>query len=137
MVCTALCWMFRTQITAIEMLSSISDTSIAIAASIALFMIPSGKKNQSLLEWKDTHRLPWDILLLFGGGISLAKGLEVTQVVGALGSWISENTIAEPFIIILVVCGFALFLTEIMSNVALVAVFIPVSFVIAQVLWTY
>ena len=132
MVCTALCWMFRTQITAIEMLSSISDTSIAIAASIALFMIPSGKKNQSLLEWKDTHRLPWDILLLFGGGISLAKGLEVTQVVGALGSWISENTIAEPFIIILVVCGFALFLTEIMSNVALVAVFIPVSFVIAQ-----
>lgn len=132
MVCTALCWMFRTQITAIEMLSSISDTGIAIAASIALFMIPSGKKNQPLLEWKDTQRLPWDILLLFGGGISLAKGLEVTQVVGALGSWISENTIAEPFIIILVVCGFALFLTEIMSNVALVAVFIPVSFVIAQ-----
>jgi sodium-dependent dicarboxylate transporter 2/3/5 len=132
MVCTALCWMFRTQITAIEMLSSISDTGIAIAASIALFMIPSGKKNQPLLEWKDTQRLPWDILLLFGGGISLAKGLEVTQVVGALGSWISENTIAEPLIIILVVCGFALFLTEIMSNVALVAVFIPVSFVIAQ-----
>ena len=63
MVCTALCWMFRTQITAIEMLSSISDTGIAIAASIALFMIPSGKKNQPLLEWKDTQRLPWDILL--------------------------------------------------------------------------
>lgn len=132
MVCTALCWMFRTQITAIEMLSSMSDTSIAIAASIALFMIPSGKKNQPLLEWKDTQRLPWDILLLFGGGISLAKGLEVTQVVDALGNLISENTIAEPFIIIVVVCGFALFLTEIMSNVALVAVFIPVSFVIAQ-----
>ncbi len=132
MLVTALCWIFRTQITKIEALSSISDTGIAIAASIALFMIPSGKRDQPLLEWPDTKRLPWDILLLFGGGISLAKGLEVTNVVGALGNWISANTIAEPLIIILVVCGFALFLTEIMSNVALVAVFIPVSFVIAQ-----
>ncbi|MGB0346681.1 MAG: SLC13 family permease [Balneolaceae bacterium] len=132
MLVTALCWIFRTQITKIEALSSVSDTGIAIAASIALFMIPSGKRDQPLLEWPDTKRLPWDILLLFGGGISLAKGLEVTNVVGALGNWISANTIAEPLIIILVVCGFALFLTEIMSNVALVAVFIPVSFVIAQ-----
>ncbi len=132
MLVTALCWIFRTQITKIEALSSISDTGIAIAASIALFMIPSGKGDKPLLEWPDTKRLPWDILLLFGGGISLAKGLEVTNVVGALGNWISANTIAEPLIIILVVCGFALFLTEIMSNVALVAVFIPVSFVIAQ-----
>ena len=73
--------MFRTQITAIEMLSSISDTSIAIAASIALFMIPSGKKNQSLLEWKDTHRLPWDILLLFGGDIPCKR------LRGNTGSW--------------------------------------------------
>lgn len=77
-------------------------------------------------------RLPWDILLLFGGGISLAKGLEVTNIVGALGEWISANTMAAPLVIILVVCGFAVFLTEIMSNVALVAVFIPVSFVIAR-----
>lgn len=132
MLATALCWIFRSQITKIEALSAVSDTGIAIAASIALFMIPSGKKGQPLLEWPDTKRLPWDILLLFGGGISLAKGLEVTNVVGALGNWISANTVAEPLIIILVVCGFALFLTEIMSNVALVAVFIPVSFVIAQ-----
>lgn len=132
MLVTALCWIFRTQITKIEALSSVSDTGIAIAASIALFMIPSGKRDQPLLEWPDTKRLPWDILLLFGGGISLAKGLEVTNVVSALGNWISANTIAEPLIIILVVCGFALFLTEIMSNVALVAVFIPVSFVISQ-----
>lgn len=132
MVCTALLWIFRTQITKIEALSAVSDTGIAIAASIALFMIPSGRPEKPLLEWQDTKKLPWDILLLFGGGISLAKGLEVTNIVGALGTWISANTIAAPLIIILVVCGFAIFLTEIMSNVALVAVFIPVSFVIAQ-----
>ncbi len=132
MLVTALCWIFRSQITKIEVFTAVSDTGIAIAASIALFMIPSGEKQQPLLEWKDTQRLPWDILLLFGGGISLAKGLEVTDIVGALGNWISSNTIAAPLIIILVVCAFAVFLTEIMSNVALVAVFIPVSFVIAQ-----
>lgn len=132
MIVTALCWILRTQITKIELLSAVSDTGIAIAASIALFMIPSSSENKPLLEWKDTQRLPWDILLLFGGGISLAKGLEVTNIVGVLGEWISANTIAAPLVIILVVCGFAIFLTEIMSNVALVAVFIPVSFVIAQ-----
>ena len=132
MLVTALCWIFRTQITKIETLSSVSDTGIAIAASIALFMIPSGKRDRPLLDWSDTKRLPWEILLLFGGGITLAKGLEVTDIVGALGNWISSNTIAEPVIILFVICGFALFLTEIMSNVALVAVFVPVSFVIAQ-----
>jgi len=132
MLVTALLWIFRSQITKYEAFSAVSDTGIAIAASIALFMIPAGLKQLPLLEWKDTKRLPWDILLLFGGGISLAKGLEVTNIVGALGTWISANTVAAPFIIILVICGFAVFLTEIMSNVALVAVFIPVSFVIAQ-----
>ena len=132
MVITAGFWMLRAQITKIPGLEAVSDTGIAIAASIALFIIPSGSTTKPILEWDDTRKLPWDILLLFGGGISLARGLEVTDVVGALGGWISDNTIAMPLIIILVVCTFAVFLTEIMSNVALVAVFIPVSFVIAQ-----
>ncbi|MBO6535064.1 MAG: DASS family sodium-coupled anion symporter [Balneolaceae bacterium] len=134
MLCTAVLWIFRSQITKFELFANLSDTGIAIAASIALFMIPSGSKeeHQPLLKWDDMKRLPWDILLLFGGGISLAKGLEVTNIVGALGEWISANTMAAPLVIILVVCGFAVFLTEIMSNVALVAVFIPVSFVIAR-----
>lgn len=132
MILTALLWIFRTQITKIPGLGAVSDTGIAIAACITLFIWPSGKGQKPLLVWKDTQRLPWDILLLFGGGICLAKGLEVTNVVGLLGEWISENTIATPLIIILVVCTFAVFLTEIMSNVALVAVFIPVAFLIAQ-----
>ena len=129
---TALLWIFRTQLAKIPGLEAISDTGIAIAASITLFMWPSGSENKPLLVWKDTRKLPWDILLLFGGGISLAKGLEVTNIVGVLGEWISANTVSATLVIILVVCTFAVFLTEIMSNVALVAVFIPVSFVIAQ-----
>ncbi len=132
LVVTALLWIFRAQLTKISILSDLNDTIIAIFATVLLFIWPSAKKSEPLLVWKDTKRLPWDILLLFGGGISVAKGLEVTNVVGLLGEWISSSIVAYPLIIILVVCIFAVFLTEVMSNVALVAVFIPVSFVIAQ-----
>ncbi|HAD97262.1 MAG TPA: anion transporter, partial [Cryomorphaceae bacterium] len=102
-------------------------------ASIALFAWPSGsEKGEPLLVWKDTKKLPWGILLLFGGGISLAKGLEVTNIVDLVGEWISNSPIQSALFSILLVCAFSVFLTEVMSNVALVSVFIPVSFVIAR-----
>lgn len=129
---TALLWIFRSQLTNIPFLNALNDTIIAIFASVMLFIWPSGESKKPLLEWKDTKKLPWDILLLFGGGISVAKGLEVTNVVGLLGDWISSSVAPNPLLVVLVVCVFAVFLTEVMSNVALVAVFIPVSFVIAQ-----
>lgn len=132
MVSTALLWIFRSQLSKIPGLEALNDTIIAIFASVMLFIWPSGKITEPLLVWKDTKKLPWDILLLFGGGISLAKGMEVTNIVGLLGDWISSSVAPNPLIIILVVCALAVFLTEVMSNVALVAVFIPVSFVIAQ-----
>ncbi len=132
LIVTAMLWIFRAQLTKIVWLGGLNDTIIAIFASVMLFIWPSGKRNKPILEWADTKKLPWDILLLFGGGISLAKGLEITNVVGILGDWISSSVAPNPFLVILVVCAFAVFLTEVMSNVALVAVFIPVSFVIAQ-----
>jgi sodium-dependent dicarboxylate transporter 2/3/5 len=132
MLGTALLWIFRSQLTQIEFLANLNDTIIAIFATVVLFIWPSEHKGKALLDWNDTKKLPWDILLLFGGGISLAKGLEVTNIVGLLGEWISGTIAPNPLLVILVVCAFAVFLTEVMSNVALVAVFIPVSFVIAQ-----
>ncbi|MGB0177030.1 MAG: SLC13 family permease [Owenweeksia sp.] len=132
MSCAALLWIFRGQITRLSALESLSDPIIAIFASIALFAWPSGTEDKPLLVWKDTRRLPWGILLLFGGGISLAKGLEVTNIVGLVGEWISQSPIQSSIFVILIVCAFSVFLTEVMSNVALVSVFIPVSFVIAQ-----
>ncbi len=132
LIITALLWIFRAQLTKLPFLVELNDTIIAISASVMLFIWPSGETSKPLLIWKDTKKLPWDILLLFGGGISLAKGLEVTNVVALLGEWISASVSPNPLLVILVVCAFAVFLTEVMSNVALVAVFIPVSFVIAQ-----
>lgn len=130
---TALLWIFRGQLNKISFLENLSDPIIAIVATIVLFAWPSGEKAKTpLLVWEDTRRLPWDILYLFGGGISLAKGMEATDMVNLAGDFISSSGVVLPLLVILMVCAFAVFLTELMSNVALVSVFIPVSFVIAE-----
>lgn len=109
LIITASLWIFRAQLTKIAFLTGLNDTIIAIFASVMLFIWPSAKKSEPLLVWKDTKKLPWDILLLFGGGISLAKGLEVTNVVGLLGDWISSSVAPSPLLVILVICAFAVF----------------------------
>jgi sodium-dependent dicarboxylate transporter 2/3/5 len=73
MLAAAVLWITRTQLTKIPGLESLSDTAIAILAAISAFIIPSKPKkwNKPLLDWNDTKKLPWGILLLFGGGISI------------------------------------------------------------------
>ena len=78
------------------------------------------------------YKMPWGILLLFGGGISLAKGMEATELVLLVGEWISGVEYPSILLLVTVITLFSLFLTEVMSNVALVSVFVPVSFVIAR-----
>ena len=70
----------------------INDTTIAMAAGVGLFLIPSSDRHsERLLTWRDTRNLPWDILLLFGGGLTLAKVLAEAEVLPmvaqALASW--------------------------------------------------
>lgn len=128
----ALLWIFRSQLSQLPGLSSLSDTIIAISGMIALFIIPSDKKKKALLNEKDLGQLPWNIILLFGGGLSLAKALEVTQVVQSIADLVLHSGWESAFVISLLICAFAVFLTEVMSNVALVSVFVPVAFIIAQ-----
>jgi sodium-dependent dicarboxylate transporter 2/3/5 len=84
------------------------------------------------LHWNDTKEIPWGILLLFGGGLSLASGLESTGVVKMTGEWIAGRSEFNAFTLSLVLTFTALFATELMSNVALVNVFVPVIFGIAD-----
>ena len=104
----------------------LSDTIISVAGAIALFSIPSDfKKFHFVLEWKDTQKLAWGILILFGGGLALAKGMAQTGIVSAVTATISQ----ADFNIAITVClliSLMLFMTELMSNVALVAVLAPV-----------
>jgi sodium-dependent dicarboxylate transporter 2/3/5 len=109
----------------------LSDTGISIFSAILLFIIPvpNGKR---LLEWSDTEKLPWGILLLFGGGLSLAKGFEVTGVIDYIGASFSQLDDLSLIALIAIFALVALYLTEFMSNMALVSIFIPVVAAIAQ-----
>ncbi len=128
----AILWIFRAQLNHIPLLENLSDTNIAIAGMIALFLIPAGKKERALLTEKDLGKLPWNIILLFGGGLSLAKALEITEVVQSIAEVLVRSGWESLLVISLLICAFAVFLTEVMSNVALVSVFVPVAFIIAQ-----
>ncbi|MBI1223701.1 MAG: DASS family sodium-coupled anion symporter [Bacteroidetes bacterium] len=110
----------------------LGDEMIAIAAAIALFLIPVDFKNGVfLLDWDSTSRLPWGILLLFGGGLALADALYKTGLIDIIGSAFHGSQI-NRVLFVLALTAATVLLSEAMSNVALVVVFLPVVSGIAQ-----
>lgn len=138
---TAFLWIFRELINDVQTAVKLDDTIIAVMCAVALFICPSGKKpvqkaqpeleeeegaiEGAILEWKDTSKMAWGILLLFGGGISLANSLEKAGLIEQLGYWLAQFA-GNGFLLVLVITFVALFISEIMSNVAQVIVFAPV-----------
>ena len=109
----------------------LNDTSIAMAAGVLLFVIPSGDASRTpLLSWEDTRRMPWDILLLFGGGLTLAGQLAEAGVLSAVADSLASMPSLSPALLIAGFVIMSLFLTEVMSNLALTVVMVPV---VAQV----
>jgi len=105
----------------------LNDTTIAMAAGVLLFVIPSGEATRTpLLSWEDTRRLPWDILLLFGGGLTLAEQLADAGVLAAVADALASIPALSPTWLILGFVLLSLFLTEVMSNLALTVVMVPV-----------
>jgi len=106
---------------------NINDTIIAITGALILFIVPSGKKNKlGIIDWKTAETIPWGILLLFGGGLAIAKGFEVS----GLAHWIGDNLtmfeVLPHLLLILAIITVINFLTEITSNVATAAMLMPV-----------
>ncbi len=119
-------WIFRTLINSIVPGLGLSDTTISMAAAVLLFTVPYNiKKGDFIIVWGDTHKLAWGILVLFGGGLALAKGMSVSGIVDMVAQLIAASEISILFTAILLIF-LMLFMTEIMSNVALVAVLAPV-----------
>ena len=126
-VATALAWMFRTVLDDIPGLSGLSDAGIAMISALFLFLLPSGHKDtkEPLLEWKDAQEnVPWGLLVLFGGGLSLANAVQSTGLAIWIGNLIPSG-ISIVLIVILVV-ALIIFLTELTSNMATTATFLPV-----------
>lgn len=124
---TAFMWIFKDLLNKILPVK-LDDTIIALIAAISLFIVPSGIKDSStfLLTWKDSNKMAWGILLLFGGGISLANQLEKAGLIGQLGSWIAGYAGSNLLLLIFLIALISIFLSEVMSNVAQVIVFAPV-----------
>lgn len=122
---TALCWIFRALINKLPGIN-LSDAGIAMLATIAVFIVPVNfKEGKFILDWKDTEKLPWGILLLFGGGLSLADAMASTGIIDLIGAQFSGYG-KLGFWVILGLTAVSLYLTEVMSNVALVTIFLPV-----------
>lgn len=125
-ISTALLWITKDLINVTQSVIKLNDTIIAVIGAVALFICPAeGDKSDSILEWDDTQKMAWGILLLFGGGISLANGLENAGLMQDLGQWLSQFA-GNQFILVLVITIVTIFLSEVMSNVAQVIVFAPV-----------
>lgn len=112
----------------------IDDGTVSIAMGLALFMIPASKQvGGRLMDWEDAKKLPWGILILFGGGLALAKGFTTT----GLGTYIANQLEvllgdASPLVIVMSTVGFITALTEVSSNTATISVSLPIMASLSQ-----
>ncbi|MDC8005902.1 DASS family sodium-coupled anion symporter [Aureisphaera galaxeae] len=123
---TAIAWMFRGSLNQWFPNLKLTDTTISMIAAVAMFVVPLNfTKGEFPLQWEDTQKLPWGILVLFGGGLALASGLTQAGFIDLIGDYISSKVHWSVFVVTAVLIGLMLFMTELMSNVALVTILVP------------
>jgi len=124
--------------------SAIGDATVGLAASMALFICPAGEDLSSktdetasestssprpverLLDWDTAAKVPWGILIMFGGGLALAKGFELTGLSQAIGGQLAFFAEAPAWVVVLSVCLLVTFLTEITSSTATATLLLPI-----------
>tara|TARA_A100001234_G_scaffold45743_1_gene37978 strand:+ start:909 stop:2375 length:1467 start_codon:yes stop_codon:yes gene_type:complete len=128
---TALGWIFRGSIETI--FPMIDDTIIAIFFAVTLFIIPTKnhKSNTTLLVWNDTVKLPWGILILFGGGMAIASAFGKSGLALWIADLLQNLNDVSLFLIILIIVTSINLLTEVTSNMATTAMLLPVLVTIA------
>lgn len=131
----ALLWSFRQWLVEfapltdlLPFVANLSDMHIAVGAGLAMFLVPSGsgEKGQALLTWESAVALPWGVILLFGGGLSLAAAIKATGLAIWAGEGMSGLATAHLYLIMLAIVGLVIFLTELTSNTATTAALVPV-----------
>ncbi len=116
-------------------LGGLSDAGIAIIAAVTLFLISVDReKGETLMDWSTAVRLPWGVLVLFGGGLALASATEANGVPGFIGS-LAAGFAGWPFwAILLAIIAIMVFMSELTSNTAQVATMLPILAALAPVL---
>ncbi|MCP3984499.1 MAG: DASS family sodium-coupled anion symporter [bacterium] len=127
----AMTWITRPWLSAIEIggvhpLAGLSDPGIAIIAALALFVLPAGHGQGAVMDWETAVKLPWGLLLLFGGGLSLAAALQAHGIGAFLGEQVGALADLPPLLLVGAVVSGMIFLTEITSNTATAATLVPI-----------
>ncbi len=129
---TALAWVTRTAPyggwSELFHMPGAGDSTVALVAVVALFLMPDGEGEQ-MLDWETAARIPWGLLLLFGGGLAIAKGFQVSGLSEALGSWLANDLQITTWPVVamtITLCLTITFLTEVTSNTATTTLLMPV-----------
>lgn len=126
---TALAWVTRTEPfggwRAWLDLPQANDASVALLAVVAMFVVPNGK-GERLLNWEQAVSIPWGVLILFSGGICLAKGFVASGLSGVLGEWLASLNYLPIWLLMGITCLVVTFMTETTSNVATTTLLMPI-----------
>ncbi|MFN5982506.1 MAG: SLC13 family permease [Fluviicola sp.] len=105
----------------------LEEANVAIFGAVLMLLIPTkNDTRKTLLKWDDLKEVPWGILLMFGGGLALSKALDTGKVVDFISMKFQENEITGYLSLLLVIVIFSVFLTELLSNLAMVTLMIPI-----------
>lgn len=121
---TATAWIFRSLLE--KIIPGLDDTIIGMTGGILLFILPDKKRKRRLINWEEAVKLPWGIILLFGGGMALAKGFTVTGLAEWIAAQMTQMDGLTLILLVLVLVTIVNFLTEITSNLATTAMLLPV-----------
>jgi len=136
-ILTASAWVSRPLLNSIsfgglEPLAGLTDSGIAVIAAVLLFVTPVyPARGEFLMDWQTAVKLPWGLLILFGGGLSLAATLDTTGFSEFLGSRALILSVLPTVVIVALVTGMMIFLTEMTSNTATTATLIPIFYAVA------
>ncbi len=126
---TAMGWIFRKQL-GVHIFPEpklVTDAAIAMTGALVLFVIPiNWKKNEFVMNWHWASKMPWGVLILFGGGLSMASGFKATKLANWIGSQVGLLETAPVLILIIAVATLIIFLTELTSNTATSAMVMPI-----------
>ncbi len=109
-----------------QLIPGIDDTIIVLIGVVLVFMLPSSTPGERILDWKTAERIPWGVLILFGGGLALAEGFKVTGLADWIGSGFSMIEGISFFLLILIIVASVVFLSEVTSNVATASMILPI-----------
>lgn len=124
-VVTAFCWITRSFLLE-GFLPGIDDTIIAMTAGILLFTIPAKKEGEQIINWEEAVKMPWGIILLFGGGMALASGFETSGLAVWFGTQMTLLQTLPLLLLIFIIIFSVNFITELTSNLATTAMLLPI-----------